>query len=72
MAVIELDAAAGAVIECRPGHSAEAGDFERWLGQHAPGHGLARIEVLPPGELLPRGLTGKVLKRQVRQRYATA
>lgn len=72
VAVVELDASAGAVIECRPGQSADAGDFERWLGQHAPGHGLARIEVLPPGEQLPRGLTGKVLKRHVRQRYAAA
>jgi long-chain acyl-CoA synthetase len=30
------------------------------------------VEILPPGEVLPRGLTGKVLKRRVRERYADA
>lgn len=76
VAVVELSRAdrgtgAGAVIECRPGQPTDASAFEAWLRQQVPGYDGLRIEVLPPGEQLPRGLTGKVLKRHVRERYAS-
>lgn len=60
----------GAVVELRPGNSVEAGAFHAWLKQQVPDRVDLRIEILPPGEHLPRGLTGKVLKRRIRERYA--
>lgn len=77
VAVVELprggDATcAGAVVEFRPGQAVASDAFDAWLRQQVPDHASLRVEILPPGEQLPRGLTGKVLKRRVRERYAEA
>ena len=74
VAVLELSgpdgATPGAVIECRDGQSVDRDALQRWIREQAPEHGSLRIEILPQHERLPRGLTGKVLKRQIRARYA--
>ncbi len=75
VAVVELPhggnaTGAGAVVEFRPGAEVETDAFRTWLRQQVPDQASLRIEILPPGEQLPRGLTGKVLKRRVRERYA--
>jgi long-chain acyl-CoA synthetase len=77
VAVVELPngtqtTGAGAVIEFRPGQAVETDAFHAWLQQQVPDYASLRVEILPPGEFLPRGLTGKVLKRRVRERYAEA
>ena len=77
VAVVELPhgadrTGAGAVVEFRPGAQVETDEFRAWLRQQVPDQASLRIEILPPGEQLPRGLTGKVLKRRVRERYAEA
>lgn len=74
VAVLELPgpngANAGAVIECRDGQRVDMEAFRNWIREQVPQHSALRIEILPPDERLPRGLTGKVLKRQLRERYA--
>ncbi len=75
VAVVELPtkdqkSGAGAVVECHDGMHIDALAFRTWMQKQLPEHSSLRIEILPPGELLPRGLTGKVLKRRVRERYA--
>ncbi|HEX8052774.1 MAG TPA: class I adenylate-forming enzyme family protein [Thermoleophilaceae bacterium] len=59
-----------AVAHARPGATLDAGECLRWartqLTLAAP---LAEVVVVTPEEM-PRGLTGKVLKRELRERYA--
>lgn len=59
-----------AVAHARPGTSLEHDECLRWaasrLGLATP---IAEVVVIPPEEM-PRGLTGKVLKRELRERFA--
>lgn len=72
VAVIEVHrngrSLAAAVIECRPRLQASPAALAAWV------HGQGGVPdvlpiVLPEGESLPRGLTGKVLKRRLRERF---
>ena len=77
VAVVELPTAdegtrAGAIVECHDGMHIDAVAFRTWMQHQLPAHSSLRVEILPPGVLLPRGLTGKVLKRRVREHYADA
>lgn len=72
VAVVELPDAArrvSAVVQCHDGQPLDAPTFRAWLQQQLPEHSGLRIEILAPGEQLPRGLTGKVLKQRLRERY---
>jgi acyl-coenzyme A synthetase/AMP-(fatty) acid ligase len=59
-----------AVAHARPGATLDGDEFLRWArGRLAPATPLAEVIVVAPAEM-PRGLTGKVLKRELRERYA--
>lgn len=60
----------GVLVEPRAGSSLDAGALRQWLQAQYPEHHALHVEVLAHGETLPRGLTGKVLKRQLRERAA--
>lgn len=72
VAVLELNGEVGAVIECQAGKALRVAQVQDWLRSHLPEHSSMRIIVLPADERLPRGLTGKVLKRRLRERYHQA
>lgn len=62
----------GVVVEARPGRLLEASALRQWLQAQYPDHETLHLEVLQGGKRLPRGLTGKVLKRQLRERPTAA
>jgi len=61
-------ALAAAVIECRPRLHPSPEALAAWARSQGGEPGVLPI-VLPEGEGLPRGLTGKVLKRRLRERF---
>ena len=59
-----------AVVQKRPGMPLDPDECLRWAASRLePATPLAEVVVVPPAEM-PRGLTGKVLKRELRERYA--
>lgn len=73
VAVVPLDDAKtpiGAVIEQYPQHATTTSDLQAWAQEHLPDGNAIRLLALPAYERLPRGLTGKVLKRKVREQFS--
>jgi long-chain acyl-CoA synthetase len=73
VAVIALEDAphpVGAVIELRTGAALSTDALANWMHSTLRLNHDIRLLILPAGELLPRGLTGKVLKRRLRQRFS--
>jgi acyl-coenzyme A synthetase/AMP-(fatty) acid ligase len=67
----EKEMASVAIIHCKPGKTINKEDFLTWANEKLePGMGLTETIVVEPNDI-PRGLTGKVLKRILRERYAT-
>jgi len=62
-----------AALYARPGHVADAEACQAWANERVDrcAMSLQRVFVVSPSEI-PRGLTGKVLKRVLRDRYASA
>jgi len=62
-----------AVVVLHPGSSADERALKAWCKEHLAGPKVPReFVILPPGELLPRNPTGKVLKRDLRARATGA
>jgi len=63
--------AAVAIAHARAGNEIDAEECLRWANSRLPaGSQLEKVVVVPPAEI-PRGLTGKVLKVDLRERYAS-
>ena len=60
-----------AIVHARPNASLDADDVLRWArARMTTAKPLAAVIVVEPDEM-PRGLTGKVLKRELRERFAS-
>ncbi|HEU0031447.1 MAG TPA: class I adenylate-forming enzyme family protein [Kofleriaceae bacterium] len=65
----ELGPVPVAIVYARAGHTAVAEEIERWINARVESHAAVRkVLVVEPAEI-PRGMTGKVLKRVLRDRH---
>ena len=60
----------GAVLELKPNAQLSEVEMSTWIRSNLRASPDIRVLVLPHGEALPRGLTGKVLKRRLRERFS--
>jgi acyl-CoA synthetase (AMP-forming)/AMP-acid ligase II len=67
----EQDEVPVAVVYAHDGHRADPDEIRAWINTRVPPHSaIRRVFVVEPSAI-PRGMTGKVLRRVLRERYGT-